>query len=69
METLLGSMTARQAAVKNINRLPRASREELKGVHFRLLILMLVLFAYFPPAFWKLEEKITTKPLIKPTSS
>ncbi|KAK6016139.1 zinc finger, C3HC4 type [Ostertagia ostertagi] len=31
METLLGSMTARQAAVKNINRLPRASREELKA--------------------------------------
>ncbi|VDL71820.1 unnamed protein product [Nippostrongylus brasiliensis] len=30
METLLGSMTARQAAVKNISRLPRASREELK---------------------------------------
>ncbi|WKX91867.1 hypothetical protein Q1695_010139 [Nippostrongylus brasiliensis] len=31
METLLGSMTARQAAVKNISRLPRASREELKA--------------------------------------
>ncbi|VDM68748.1 unnamed protein product [Strongylus vulgaris] len=31
METLLGSMTARQAAVKNINRLPRASKEELKA--------------------------------------
>ncbi|EYB83561.1 hypothetical protein Y032_0333g2809 [Ancylostoma ceylanicum] len=30
METLLGSMTARQAAVKNINRLPRATKEELK---------------------------------------
>ncbi|KAK6030019.1 ribosomal protein L19 [Ostertagia ostertagi] len=40
METLLGSMTARQAAVKNINRLPRASREELEN--FTSLIALVI---------------------------
>ncbi|KAK6043302.1 hypothetical protein COOONC_19193 [Cooperia oncophora] len=44
METLLGSMTARQAAVKNINRLARASREELKGMlNERLMLIYRVL--------------------------